>query len=121
MSTTPSSSTGPGTPASERASERASFRAISKLPSFAIPPLPASLKTTRNEPRTLSATYLPDVVTAQGWTHLDALDSAIRKAGYDGAIDDALRRSLRVTRYKSTKAYASHEQWRLSRRERVPN
>ena len=34
---------------------------------------------------TLSATYLPDVATAQGWNKLETLDSAMRKAGYKSA------------------------------------
>lgn len=33
--------------------------------------------------RTLSATYLPDVAPAQGWTKTETLDSAMRKAGYE--------------------------------------
>lgn len=29
--------------------------------------------------KTLSATYLPDVATDQGWTKIETIDSAIRK------------------------------------------
>lgn len=36
----------------------------------------------RSGARTLSATYLPDVPTAQGWNKEETLDSAMRKAGY---------------------------------------
>jgi len=51
--------------------------------------------------KTLTATYLPDVIPAQDWTKLEAIDSAIRKAGYDGRITEDVRRSLRVRRYQS--------------------
>jgi AMMECR1 domain-containing protein len=33
--------------------------------------------------RRLSATYLPDVCTDQGWTKDECLESLMRKAGYD--------------------------------------
>jgi AMMECR1 domain-containing protein len=32
--------------------------------------------------KTLSATYLPDVASEQGWDKTETLDSAMRKAGY---------------------------------------
>jgi len=53
--------------------------------------------------RTLSATYLPEVAPDQGWEHIDAIDSAIRKAGWNGRISEDLRRSVRVRRYQSRK------------------
>jgi AMME syndrome candidate gene 1 protein len=65
--------------------------------------------------RKYSATYLPDVMPAQQWTKLQAIDSAIRKAGWDGKITDELRRSIRLRRYQSSKACATWEeyvQWR---------
>ncbi|EPQ27751.1 uncharacterized protein PFL1_04888 [Pseudozyma flocculosa PF-1] len=51
----------------------------------------------------LTATYLPDVIPDQGWSKVEAIDSAIRKAGWNGRITDATRRSLRVRRYRSEK------------------
>lgn len=39
-------------------------------------------KTPAKGARTLSATYLPDVPTAQEWNQVETLDSAIHKAGY---------------------------------------
>ncbi|CAI5458092.1 unnamed protein product [Closterium sp. Yama58-4] len=49
-----------------------------------------------------SATYLPEVALHEGWTKIEAVDSLIRKAGYNGPITDTLRRKLRVTRYQSS-------------------
>lgn len=39
-------------------------------------------RTSNAKARILSATYLPDVAPAQGWTKTETLDSAMRKAGY---------------------------------------
>lgn len=69
-------------------------------------------------PRTLSATYLPEVAPEQGWDHVDALDSAIRKAGWDGRISEDLRRSVRVRRYQSRKCVVGWDEfvtWRAER------
>ncbi|KAK9900443.1 hypothetical protein P389DRAFT_12480 [Cystobasidium minutum MCA 4210] len=61
--------------------------------------------------RPLSATYLPDVPTAQGWNKQETLDSAMRKAGYNGRITDPIRRSVRVTRYQSSKLSLTYDEW----------
>ena len=68
--------------------------------------------------RTLSATYLPEVAPDQGWEHIDAIDSAIRKAGWNGRISEDLRRAVRVRRYRSRKCVVSWDQfvaWRAER------
>ena len=68
--------------------------------------------------RTLSATYLPEVAPDQGWEHIDAIDSAIRKAGWNGRISEDLRRSVRVRRYQSRKCVVAWDEfvaWRESR------
>jgi hypothetical protein len=68
--------------------------------------------------RTLSATYLPEVAPDQGWEHIDAIDSAIRKAGWNGRISEDLRRSMRVRRYQSRKCVVGWDEfvaWRESR------
>ena len=68
--------------------------------------------------RTLTATYLPEVAPDQGWEHIDAIDSAIRKAGWNGRISEDLRRSLRVRRYQSRKCVVGWDEfvaWRQSR------
>ena len=72
--------------------------------------------TRRNGSRsTLTATYLPDVAPAQGWTKVEAIDSAIQKAGYDGKITDELRKSLHVRRYQSEKASLLYADWKATR------
>ncbi|KAL2947370.1 hypothetical protein AAZX31_20G065400 [Glycine max] len=49
-----------------------------------------------------SATYLPEVAANEGWTKTEAIDSLIRKAGYNGPITDELRMQIQLTRYQST-------------------
>uniref|UniRef100_A0A9I9DLN3 AMMECR1 domain-containing protein n=1 Tax=Cucumis melo TaxID=3656 RepID=A0A9I9DLN3_CUCME len=49
-----------------------------------------------------SATYLPEVAAHEGWTKIVAIDSLMRKAGYNGAITESLRKRIRLTRYQST-------------------
>ncbi|XP_078155959.1 AMMECR1 family isoform X2 [Carex rostrata] len=49
-----------------------------------------------------NATYLPDVPAHEGWTKIETIDSLMRKAGYNGVINESLRKKLRVTRYQST-------------------
>ncbi|KAH9955550.1 AMMECR1 domain-containing protein [Russula dissimulans] len=68
--------------------------------------------------RRLSATYLPEVAPEQGWEHIDAIDSAIRKAGWNGRISEDLRRSVRVRRYQSRKCVVGWDEfvaWRADR------
>ncbi|KAJ0968109.1 hypothetical protein J5N97_025026 [Dioscorea zingiberensis] len=49
-----------------------------------------------------SATYLPEVAAHEGWTKMEAIDSLMRKAGYNGPITEPLRKRVRLTRYQST-------------------
>ncbi|GAB4836271.1 hypothetical protein Ancab_001186 [Ancistrocladus abbreviatus] len=49
-----------------------------------------------------SATYLPEVAAHEGWTKTEAIDSLMRKAGYNGIITESLRKRIRTTRYQST-------------------
>ncbi|KAG8774908.1 hypothetical protein FRC19_002365 [Serendipita sp. 401] len=58
-----------------------------------------------------SACYLPDVIPAQGWTKLEAIDSAIHKSGWSGAINDDLRRSIQLKRYQSFKGTVTWNQY----------
>lgn len=37
-----------------------------------------------------------------GWAVIDAIDSLMRKAGYNGMITEALRKRIKLTRYQST-------------------
>ncbi|CAI0395886.1 unnamed protein product [Linum tenue] len=49
-----------------------------------------------------SATYLPEVAAHEGWTKLEAIESLMRKASYNGVITESLRKSIKLTRYQST-------------------
>jgi AMMECR1 domain-containing protein len=76
----------------------------------------ASLPSARNQPRhTYSATYLPDVIPDQGWDKIEAVDSAIHKAGWNGRITEDIRRSVKLRRYQSRKCiigWDQYVQWR---------
>lgn len=67
--------------------------------------------------RKYSACYLPDVMPAQGWTKLEAIDSAIRKSGWDGRISEELRRSIQLRRYQSSKCQVTWEEYTAWRTE----
>ncbi|KNA22651.1 hypothetical protein SOVF_032340 [Spinacia oleracea] len=54
-----------------------------------------------------NATYLPEVAAHEGWTKLEAIDSLMRKAGYNGVITESVRQLIRLTRYQST-AFTMH-------------
>jgi AMME syndrome candidate gene 1 protein len=83
--------------------------ALSSTPSSSSTPSPlsssTSLPSTRSRfskpTRQLTATYLPDVAVDQGWTKVEAVDSAIHKAGWDGRINEDVRRSVTLRRYQS--------------------
>ncbi|XP_051119924.1 uncharacterized protein At2g38710 [Andrographis paniculata] len=49
-----------------------------------------------------SATYLPEIAAHEGWSKTEAIDSLIRKAGYNGTITEQLRKGIQLTRYQST-------------------
>lgn len=49
-----------------------------------------------------SATYLPEVAAHEGWTKTEAIDSLMRKSGYNGTITESLRKRIQLTRYQST-------------------
>jgi len=72
--------------------------------------------------RRLSATYLPDVCTDQGWTKEECLESLMRKAGYDPSFQHRLLggggknnsgwqnvQGLKVERYRALKGKVSYE------------
>ncbi|KAF7331739.1 AMMECR1 domain-containing protein [Mycena kentingensis (nom. inval.)] len=69
-------------------------------------PSPLSSATHLPRPRitsrqTFSACYLPDVIPEQGWDRIEAVDSAIQKAGWNGRITEDVRRSVKLRRYQS--------------------
>src|SRR6266498_1425361 len=62
---------------------------------------PSPFSSAYNLPRitskqSFSATYLPDVIPEQGWDKIEAVDSAIHKAGWRGRITEDLRRSVKL-------------------------
>ncbi|EIW82501.1 alport syndrome [Coniophora puteana RWD-64-598 SS2] len=64
---------------------------------------------------TLTATYLPDVMPEQGWDKVEAVDSAIHKAGWKGTVTEDIRRSVTLRRYQSRKCTVGWDefvQWR---------
>ncbi|KAH7344715.1 AMMECR1 domain-containing protein [Rhizoctonia solani] len=61
--------------------------------------------------RRLTATYLPDVIPAQGWSKQEAVDSALRKAGFDGRITEEVRRAVKLRRYQSSICSARWEEY----------
>jgi len=68
--------------------------------------------------RTLTATYLPDVIPEQGWSKIEAVESAIRKAGWSGSITEDTRRSVKLRRYQSAKCivgWSDFVQWRKAK------
>jgi len=67
--------------------------------------------------RKLTATYLPDVIPAQGWSKQEAVDSALRKAGYDGRITEEVRRAVKLRRYQSSVCSVRWEKYREWREE----
>ncbi|KIJ56824.1 hypothetical protein M422DRAFT_22959 [Sphaerobolus stellatus SS14] len=65
--------------------------------------------------RLLNATYLPEVMPEQGWSKIEAIDSAIRKAGWDGHISEELRRSINLRRFQSrvcNVGWDEYQEWR---------
>jgi len=68
--------------------------------------------------QTFSATYLPDVIPEQGWDKVEAIDSAIYKAGWRGRITEDIRKSVRLERYQSSKCRVTWDDYFLWRKKR---
>ncbi|GAA6060499.1 hypothetical protein JCM10212_007130 [Sporobolomyces blumeae] len=109
--TAPSTPSTASTPSTSSSSENLpkTYRSLSSLPKLdlSIPRAsnPQRLKTV------LHATFLPDVATEQGWSKLDAVNAAIRKAGWKGPVNDELRARCRVSRYQSKKVKVTYDEW----------
>jgi uncharacterized protein (TIGR00296 family) len=67
----------------------------------------------------ISATYLPDIALEQGWNPQETIDTLIRKAGFNGRINDALLRSIRLTRYRSSKMHMTYAEYERRREVRT--
>lgn len=50
-------------------------------------------------------TFLPSVAPEQGWDHITTMKHLVRKAGYNGSVDEALLQQIQVTRYQESSAY----------------
>ncbi|KAH9443040.1 hypothetical protein MJO29_014242 [Puccinia striiformis f. sp. tritici] len=116
---TSNSSSEPITPSSQDAEISANLNTLADVLS-GVQATQSTRRISRNRPRSwvgqkrghmMSATYLPDVASEQGWTKIEAIDSAIRKAGWKGSITPALRSSLIVERYQSSKHTATYQDW----------
>jgi len=73
--------------------------------------------------KTFSATYLPEVMPAQGWDKIEAVDSAIHKAGWSGRITEEIRRSVKLRRYQSkacTVSWHEYVEWRKANGGKMP-
>jgi uncharacterized protein (TIGR00296 family) len=66
--------------------------------------------------REYSATYLPEVARDQNWDQRTAVESLIRKAGYNGHMTDELLRKIHCTRYQSSKHRVTFDEYLLARR-----
>eukprot|EP01098_Paradermamoeba_levis_P004919 TRINITY_DN2095_c0_g1_i1.p1 TRINITY_DN2095_c0_g1~~TRINITY_DN2095_c0_g1_i1.p1 ORF type:complete len:289 (-),score=82.85 TRINITY_DN2095_c0_g1_i1:169-906(-) len=58
-----------------------------------------------------TATYLPEVALEQGWTKVEAIDSLINKAGYHGKVNNHFREKIQLTRYQSSKCWATYTEY----------
>jgi len=58
-----------------------------------------------------SATYLPEVASEQGWDHIQAIDSLLRKGGFKGVVTPEVRHSIKVVRYQSEKVSVSWQDY----------
>lgn len=92
----------------------------SRLPASSSSPSPLSSSAylpSITSKQTFSATYLPDVVPEQGWDKVEAVDSAIHKAGWNGMITEDLRRSVKLRRYQSRKCTVGWDEYVKWRKE----
>ncbi|CAH1782226.1 unnamed protein product [Owenia fusiformis] len=55
-----------------------------------------------------TATYLPEVAPEQDWDRIQTIDSLLRKGGYKAPITQEVRKSIRLTRYRSEKITISY-------------
>ena len=61
--------------------------------------------------RHYNATYLPEVSKQQGWTQQEAIESLVRKAGWNGRIQEPIIQSIKCTRYQSSKEHMVYEEY----------
>lgn len=66
---------------------------------------------TNEKGRKKTATYLPEVITDQGWDKIQAIDSLLRKGGYEGQVTPEFRKTIRLTRYQSERMTVSYQDY----------
>jgi len=58
-----------------------------------------------------TATYLPEVPTAQGWDKIQTIDSLLRKGGFKGCVTPEVRKSIRLVRYQSERHTVTYQEY----------
>ncbi|KAN0040489.1 hypothetical protein ACTA71_008826 [Dictyostelium dimigraforme] len=58
-----------------------------------------------------NSTYLPEVIPEQEWTKEEAIRSLIKKAGFNGKVDDNFFSLIKLTRYQSSKDSLSYSEY----------
>lgn len=61
--------------------------------------------------RDRSATFLPEVPAAEGWTKQQTIDSLIQKSGYAGAVTPQLYQAIELTTYRSSPYSMSYQEY----------
>lgn len=61
--------------------------------------------------RTLSATFLPDVPTEQGWTKEETLVQLVQKAGANIKSISTIKELVELTRYEGKKTAMTYKQY----------
>lgn len=59
-----------------------------------------------------TATYLPQVATEQGWDQIQTIDSLLRKGGFKTTITPEVRKSIKLTRYRSQEIQMNYNEYR---------
>ncbi|XP_064638489.1 AMMECR1-like protein [Lineus longissimus] len=70
------------------------------------------------QPKPRTATYLPEVAKEQGWDRVQTIDSLLRKGGFKKDITNEIRKSIKLTRYRSEKITLSYTEY-MARRQQV--
>lgn len=58
-----------------------------------------------------TATFLPHIAAEQRWSKRETLEQLIKKAGYNRCISDELQDSIELTRYQSSTAIMSYNEY----------
>jgi hypothetical protein len=58
-------------------------------------------------------------VSTPGWDITQTIDTLVRKSGWKGVLDDALRRSITLTRFQATACTLSYADYQAMRQRTV--